>query len=273
MKVNVDGRIVGLRAWRNSSDTLTSRMISLLDTAGNVIASGTTSGETATNAWLQVTLETPVIVAADQQFVVIRPTDTIISYESTPNGTPNITTLEGRYGDALPMISPLTANPDYSYFVDIVFQPSTGTPWLIAMTGFSEAPTDGKQYGRQDVAWTEITGGDGGGISYSLNEQDTGLTWVDGKKIYQKTVQVPTLQVGTTAYPHGIPNVRYFTQIELLSSIPNAVFFQAPYLDPVTVLQSVGIYCDLNNMVIVNPSDRSAYTENYVNLKYTCNDR
>ena len=27
----------------------------------------------------------------------------------------------------------------------------------------------------------------GGGISYSTEEQDTGLTWIDGKKIYQKT--------------------------------------------------------------------------------------
>ena len=31
-------------------------------------------------------------------------------------------------------------------------------------------------------------GGGSGGINYSTEEQDTGLTWIDGKKIYQKTV-------------------------------------------------------------------------------------
>lgn len=30
-------------------------------------------------------------------------------------------------------------------------------------------------------------GASGGGINYSTTEQDTGLTWIDGKKIYQKT--------------------------------------------------------------------------------------
>lgn len=36
-------------------------------------------------------------------------------------------------------------------------------------------------------------------ISYSTNEQDTGLTWIDGKKIYQKTfVKDSTDATGTT---------------------------------------------------------------------------
>ena len=32
-------------------------------------------------------------------------------------------------------------------------------------------------------------GGSGGGINYSLSEQDTGLKWIDGKTVYQKTYQ------------------------------------------------------------------------------------
>ena len=32
-----------------------------------------------------------------------------------------------------------------------------------------------------------ITDENGGGINYSLTEQDTGITWVDGKKVYQKS--------------------------------------------------------------------------------------
>lgn len=51
-----------------------------------------------------------------------------------------------------------------------------------------------KAYVKHDYAVTgrdyvETEGGDtpAGGISYSTEEQDTGLTWIDGSKIYQKT--------------------------------------------------------------------------------------
>ena len=37
-------------------------------------------------------------------------------------------------------------------------------------------------------------GGGGGGINYSTNEQSTGLTWVDGKTVYQKTFVNTNLQ-------------------------------------------------------------------------------
>lgn len=36
-------------------------------------------------------------------------------------------------------------------------------------------------------------GGGGGGLNYSYTEQDTGLTWVDGSHIYQKTVNFGSL--------------------------------------------------------------------------------
>ena len=36
--------------------------------------------------------------------------------------------------------------------------------------GIEEAPVDGKQYGREDAGWTEITGGGGGGFSGDYND-------------------------------------------------------------------------------------------------------
>lgn len=36
-------------------------------------------------------------------------------------------------------------------------------------------------------------------LSYSLDEQDTGLTWIDGKKIYQRTVRIDLENVGACA--------------------------------------------------------------------------
>ena len=40
----------------------------------------------------------------------------------------------------------------------------------------------------------------GGNISYSTTEQDTGMTWIDGKKIYQKTLSftMPTTSADAT---------------------------------------------------------------------------
>lgn len=35
-------------------------------------------------------------------------------------------------------------------------------------------------------------GGSGGGIDYSTEEQDTGIKWIDGKTVYQKTINVGT---------------------------------------------------------------------------------
>ena len=52
-----------------------------------------------------------------------------------------------------------------------------------------------KAYVQRDTAVTgkyyvETDGGDtpGGGIDYSTEEQDTGLKWIDGKKLYRITV-------------------------------------------------------------------------------------
>lgn len=62
-----------------------------------------------------------------------------------------------------------------------------------------------------------IIGGDdlqSGGINYSMEEQDTGLTWVDGKKIYQKTVDVPLTRDLESKINHGISNFNELISIE-----------------------------------------------------------
>ena len=50
---------------------------------------------------------------------------------------------------------------------------------------------------------SEISGGGGGGdINYSLLEQDTGITWLDGSHIYQKTIS--TTAVKDEDYPESM---------------------------------------------------------------------
>lgn len=66
---------------------------------------------------------------------------------------------------------------------------------------------DGNQFLADDGQYKPVSGG--GGIDYSTTEQWTGLRWIDGKKIYQKTVVQGKLaginQALTT--PHHIQNM------------------------------------------------------------------
>ena len=55
-------------------------------------------------------------------------------------------------------------------------------------------------------------GGGAGGINYSTEEQDTGLTWIDGKKIYQKTFAYEGNQ---TTNEHVIDNFYIDTLVDV----------------------------------------------------------
>lgn len=60
--------------------------------------------------------------------------------------------------------------------------------------------------------YVETEGGDtpAGGISYSTEEQDTGLKWIDGKSIYQKTLFIenaPSNDSGTYPIADNIDRV------------------------------------------------------------------
>lgn len=53
------------------------------------------------------------------------------------------------------------------------------------------------------------------GGNYSTSEVSTGFTWLDGKTIYKKTVQIPSLPNATsTGYPHGVSNLETVVEIK-----------------------------------------------------------
>lgn len=58
-----------------------------------------------------------------------------------------------------------------------------------------------------DTVTTEYTEIGGGGINYSTIEQDTGLKWIDGKTIYQKTV-MGTVDISTTVAVNKIDDLQ-----------------------------------------------------------------
>ena len=67
--------------------------------------------------------------------------------------------------------------------------------WKCLVQNIGQTPTEGTYWTKTNVV-SEIKTGSGeggkGGIDYSLEEQDTGLKWIDGKTIYSKTIDCGT---------------------------------------------------------------------------------
>lgn len=121
----------------------------------------------------------------------------------------------------------------------------------------------------RDYVETEGGGGGGGGVSYSTEEQDTGLTWIDGSPIYQKTFDcgaAPSNNLLEVA--HGI------TGIDFVVDMRGTAIDTVAGFDPVPLVQGNGTYqmaltVDNTNIKIVTAYHLSSITNIYVTLKYT----
>ena len=59
--------------------------------------------------------------------------------------------------------------------------------------------------------------GGGGGVDYSTTEQDTGLKWIDGSAIYQKTIDFGTMPSNQEKdVEHGISNLAFVVDMEFI---------------------------------------------------------
>jgi len=125
------------------------------------------------------------------------------------------------YGEVQIPTLPTNGNPSNVYVNDSgVLYKSTATP---SSGGIPEAPVDGKQYGRQDAEWTEVTGGDETSPvtfrSGSINEGQTPPVGADFK-----------IAFGTPATSEGGTfDGTYFTpQTEGWYQTSGSVFINAP---------------------------------------------
>lgn len=110
-------------------------------------------------------------------------------------------------------------------------------------------------------------------VGYSLEEQWTGKYWVDGKKIYQKTVDCGTLPKATSKEVlHGISNVDFI--VNLQDAAKSSTYqIHLPHVDHTGKIWSVNTYVRGASVVFLTWEDCSAYTKTFVTLFYTCTDR
>ena len=104
---------------------------------------------------------------------------------------------------------------------------------------------------------------------YSLEEIDTGKTWIDGKPIYRKVVDIGALPNATTkTIAHGIANINNFTSITGIAyNSTRGLWANLPY--PYSAANVCAIYAGRNNVFSVASVDFSDYVQAYAILEYT----
>lgn len=114
-----------------------------------------------------------------------------------------------------------------------------------------------------------------GNTTYSLNETDTGKTWIDGKPIYRKVIDFGTLP--NTSEKHVNLNINNLEKIIFLYGLayntqngnyfpmPNGSISLTPYLMDLAIADGTGY---TNALRIRTQNDRSMFTA-YIIVEYT----
>ena len=114
-------------------------------------------------------------------------------------------------------------------------------------------------------------GGSGaGGIDYSETEQDTGLKWIDGKTIYQKTISLGNLPNSTVAsIDHNISNLDHVIYISGFAyRTSDSDTLPLPFVNVSSLSNAIQITCGTAKVNVRTAADQSERI-GYVTLKYT----
>ena len=111
----------------------------------------------------------------------------------------------------------------------------------------------------------------GSETDYSTDEKIVG-TWIDGKPLYQKTIDCGALPNATSKeIAHGISNFDICATIFGIAKNPTS-----GGVIPLPLVQNDGnnamdisLFCNQTNIYIVTTSDRSSVTKSYVTIQYT----
>lgn len=108
-------------------------------------------------------------------------------------------------------------------------------------------------------------------LNYSSEESFTGMYWIDGKKIYEKTINIGTLpnkgDSGVKNVAHGISQLDRVIDIRGIA-VSGTETILLPHNNPWVLGESVTIRVSEANITVDTNSNKSSYT-GYVTLKYT----
>ena len=104
--------------------------------------------------------------------------------------------------------------------------------------------------------------------TYSTTEQVIG-TWIDGKPLYRKTINIGALPDTTTKeISHNIANISTITKVYGFATT-GQTFYPLPFVYDVTT-KTIGLYANVTKIFVWTGNDRSSFT-GYVTLEYTKN--
>lgn len=110
-------------------------------------------------------------------------------------------------------------------------------------------------------------------FQYSTSEQFTGDYWLDGKKIYQKTIQWTSLAVGKSTIALNTPNILNVVDYSIIAkSSGSSLFYKIPSVYYAS--GSAGTFYDtyfsmgVDNITAFNSTSWSGYTF-YATIRYT----
>lgn len=108
-------------------------------------------------------------------------------------------------------------------------------------------------------------------INYSSSAQATGQTWLDGKPVYQITIDCGALPNSTSkSVPHGITLDTLISMSGTAQTEASDSFILLPYVGAYTE-SSFNVQLSLNttSIIISTTPDMSNYTKSYVTITYT----
>lgn len=105
---------------------------------------------------------------------------------------------------------------------------------------------------------------------YSTEEVDTGVTWLNGEKIFRKVISVGDLPNATTkSVAAGITNLGIMLKIYGVAYTSGSSAIPLPFVDDAYVAGNILIdYQASGDIRIISGSDKSAFT-GYIVLEYT----
>ena len=106
-------------------------------------------------------------------------------------------------------------------------------------------------------------------LAYSLIEQKTGETWVDGKPIYRKVIECGQLPNNNSkSIPCNISNLEQVVSLQGYAQNGN-LFIPLTYTSNYSLQYTIELYYNEGNIIIVTGMDRTSYTKSFAILEYT----